>query len=483
MEILRNIPLKVKAGCRLSLYNGEIEWGHPNRMASIHFYCGKKGDRLVLKDKNYEFAVAGYAKDFDSKYIYTYDYEKNENWTTYSGNPSPAEYYKDEYVFTEEIYFRINLRKADGSDIENNVTESIEEILVWEKPTEYSGKDLEDKVRRIEIFRDELNSTVETVKEKKNNDSIVFLLLTDTHFVVNGIWEETVINMKMVAEQIGVDGTIHLGDCTDGLVSKEITSDYVNGTFKQLNQIAGPLYYTIGNHDTNYFGNNPEKFSIEEAADFYLDRKYAFEESYKDKDSEGNLEDRGEIFRENGKAYYYVDYSTKKLRLIFLDSFDYSETIRYGFSDEELDWFSIIIEKTPADWGVTVFSHVPPLGRLHYWSSEIRGSERLISILKKKNTSGMGKVLGYIHGHNHADQIDMHEGFPIISIGCSKCEYFTDKKPKGAVTYERSLNTVSQELWDVLIISTKKQSLEFVRFGAGENRSVTNCPANYTNYI
>ena len=84
----------------------------------------------------------------------------------------------------------------------------------------------------------------------------------------------------------------------------------------------------------------------------------------------------------------------------------------------------------------------------------------------------VGNILAYIHGHTHADYIYTERAFPIASIGCAKCEDMTDKKPPGSVTQPRRLGTVSQELWDVLIVKPQKWRIECIRFGAGENRQI-----------
>ena len=81
-------------------------------------------------------------------------------------------------------------------------------------------------------------------------------------------------------------------------------------------------------------------------------------------------------------------------------------------------------------------------------------------------------MLGWIHGHNHADQIYDKRAFPIIGIGCSKIEDFLEHKPEGAVTYSRQQGGETQELWDLLVIHPSKMSMDFLRFGAGEDRHV-----------
>lgn len=55
------VKLKVRIGCRLSLTTGEIEWGHPDRMSTLHFYHAYPGSRLYLLNKEYAFAIASYS--------------------------------------------------------------------------------------------------------------------------------------------------------------------------------------------------------------------------------------------------------------------------------------------------------------------------------------------------------------------------------------------------------------------------------------
>ena len=60
------------------------------------------------------------------------------------------------------------------------------------------------------------------------------------------------------------------------------------------------------------------------------------------------------------------------------------------------------------------------------------------------------QILAYIHGHTHGEHIYRGSSFPIISVGCNKCEYFPDKKPEGCSAYQRKPDTVTQDLWDIL---------------------------------
>lgn len=481
-----------------------------DRACTLHFYLAEKGDVLHLLDRKYEYAVATYGLRTDPKYLYTYDYQPEENWAEYRHDLEQDKFIREDYVFTERVYFRVIFRnERKGSD-----TFGLEAILQWKtserqeevERTEESRPSVEghrtrerygrpqeeghsraqgtnssiqdgscslsewgDRFQKSKLkgdIRRETEATVQTVCDRQAKDSLNFLLMTDSHYTVNGTWKDTLDNLHLTIDvlkerRISLDGFLHLGDATDGLVQAEITRDYVKAMQKDIRNLELPLYYVLGNHDSNYFRNNPERFSEEEMLGLYLP--------------------------ERGRPYYFQDFDAEHLRMIFLDSFDPNENVRYGFPEGELDWLEDILRQTPSKWYVLVFSHVPPTPRLHYWSKEIRGSGRLLRILREfqrrskesaecenreKIISG-GQLLGFIHGHNHADQIDYEEGFPIISIGCNKCEYFEDKKPAGAITYKRALGTVSQDLWDVLVISTETESLDFVRFGAGEDRHIS----------
>lgn len=486
-----------------------------NSACTLHFYLAASGDRLHLLDDRYEYAVALYSSEIEPRYIYTYDYQPEESWTTYRQDSLDSGFAGEDYMFSEKTFFRVVIRKkscgSTAGNKEDNQPEisAFSEVLEWQRVQKYAGGS--ESSASMDISMDvcteisaeittgapaettteapaeiatevsaEIEATVRTVKEKQAGETLNFLLMTDTHYTVNGTWDDTVRHLYRTVDGlktagVGLDGLIHLGDATDGLVQAEITRDYVSVMQEDIRGLGLPVYYVLGNHDSNYFRNNPERFSEEEIRELYL----------------GGRE----------RSYYYQDFEKQCLRMIFLDSFDPREKIRYGFHEEELDWLEDILRLTPSGWYVVIYSHVPPMPRLHYWSKEIRGSGRLLRILrnfqeqtyqeqtyqeqacqkqayeeasldKEGKSKSCGKLLGFIHGHNHADQIDYQEGFPIISIGCNKCEYFEDKKPEGAVTYKRTLGTYSQDLWDVLVISVKDETLDFIRFGAGESRHV-----------
>ena len=51
-------------------------------------------------------------------------------------------------------------------------------------------------------------------------------------------------------------------------------------------------------------------------------------------------------------------------------------------------------------------------------------------------------------------------------------EDFKREKPEGSWTYDRQQGTVTEDLWDVMVVHTDCAGIDFVRFGAGEDRHV-----------
>jgi hypothetical protein len=417
-------------GMKIRACDGCEELGFPEIMSTPFFYKANSSDRLILKDKGYKFNVATYSPEIEPHLIYTYCYSPNESWTVYRNDMCGDSYRQDEYVFNETVYFRVCLRKVDGSLFSDN--EEMDTILSFET-TRVSTATKPWIIPEAKRVAQKVNSIRET-------GTLVFALLTDTHYVVNGTWEDTLSAVRETHNTVKFDGAIHLGDFTDGMVTGEVTRSYVNRVIDDLKSLRVPFFGVLGNHDSNYFKNNPERFSLKEQCNLYLGRD---------------------------EPRYYADFHNEKLRFIFLESFDPDEKIRYGYSSECINWLDRTLEEMSGDWAAIIFSHLPPMTKLQYWAKEIRGEEQLLNVLNKNKK----KILAWINGHNHADKID-YDPFPVVSLVNAKCEAFTEHKTDGFITPSRKLDEISQEAWDVMVINSAKKSIQFIRYGAGEDRVV-----------
>ena len=442
------LTFTARAGLTIRASTGLEGLGEPDRMSTVFFYEASPGDRLRLLDERYLFNVATYDPVVDESYIYTFRYQPDQSWTKYNGDLSGGSYRREDYVFTKPCYFRLCLKRTDGADFHAREAERINEIIAFSEKTRLSAP--ADTKPFITHERDKL---LEKINKKRADGAFLFALLTDTHRTVNGTWDDTLTSLKTTHEKAKFDGIIHLGDLTDGMVTAAATRRYAGDIILDLRSMGVPLFVTIGNHDTNYYQNNTEPLSIEEQCDLYL----AHADSY--------------TVRAPGKPWYYKDFKEFGMRFVFLHSFDYTQENRYGFVPHCLAWLKDTLENTPGDVDVLVFSHLTPLVKLQYWTDHIRGSDELVELLEEFNSKPQsGKILAYINGHNHADQIYRGLSFPIVSIGCAKTEFFLEYKPEGSHTPERRLSEASQELWDALLVTKKR--LDFLRFGAGFDRAV-----------
>ena len=452
----KRLKLDITAGYRTALYDGCLVPDSPYHMATEFFYPVSKGDYIECIHKDYVFAVATFSTDREEKYIYTYDYKTDSAWLTYRQDLTPDSYARDTYVFREDGYCRICVKRIDGMEMTAKDADKINSILAFYAEVKpYQGK---------ACFEPEIADTVKKVEDiwhsaaKADSDLLALALLTDSHYTVNGTWEDTADNIKKVLTQLdereksgscsekkcSMDGIVHLGDFTDGMTTKKVTSAYTEWMLDDLCQNGLPVYVALGNHDSNYFRGNKQRFSMEEQKELFG------------------------LARE----YYYRDYTGQKLRCLFLSSYDAETPVRYGFSEEEVAWVKETLDETPAGFKVLVFSHEAPLDILDYWARIVRNGKKLMQVLEEYNAREDAQILAYIHGHTHADYVYRGSSFPIVSLGCNKCEYFLDKKPEGSHTYARKPDTVTQDLWDVLVVDGNRECLHFVRFGAGEDRVV-----------
>ena len=423
--------LKIRAG------DGGGELGFPEMLSTPLFYRAHIGARLTLLDAAYKFNVATYRPEVDPRWLYTYDYAPEQNWTSYRGDLNGESYRQADYLFNESIYFRVCLRKVDGGLF--GPAEDINDSLVFEadeQPAEPAKPWLVAEARQV----------AQKVRAIRQPGEFAFALMADTHYTVGGTWEDTRAAVKLVNEEVGLDGIIHLGDLTDGMVMGEVTRHYVKNMLTCLKASGLPVWVALGNHDSNYFRNNPERLSEEEQCEIYLDGK---------------------------RARYYVD--LPRLRLIFLDSFEPDEELRYGYSQECALWLAEALENLPEGGTALILSHLPPLTRLQYWAKALRGEKEIMGVLKRS----ADKILAWVNGHNHADRLDNDEGFPIVSIANAKCEAFTEHKTEGFVTQERRLGEASQELWDVMLVNIEERRANFIRFGSGGDRLISNGKARW----
>ena len=382
------------------------------------------------------------------RFVHTYDYEPESNGTTYRPELS-GEVPEAGLVLESDGYVRLVLRsKEEGTAPAGAGTDS--------RAVSGSGTladELRDLLRAVSLelpaergpFEEEADRVSARVGEMSSPGDLTLLLLADSHYAFGGTWETTARDLAAVSKRVRPLAVIHLGDLTDGYTPLALTMQVVRRMLRDLRGLGVPHWLCIGNHDLNYFRGNTQVLDKKSACRLYLGRE---------------------------KADYSEDIPRAKVRLIFLDSFDPAAEERYGFEAGAIRFLKGALRTMPAGYRAVVFSHVPPLARLHVWSDTIRNGDEAIALCERFNRRSGGKFLAWIHGHNHADQVFEERSFPIVGIGCSKMESFKEKKPEGAFPPERERGTASEDLFDVLVIHRDSDSLDLIRYGAGEDRHI-----------
>lgn len=445
---MKKQELQLRTGWQINTESGMCERASDDCMSTFLFLSVFEGSVLSINSNDYEYKVFYYSKDIPEEYIYTYSYQDEQQWTNYQEQEFVDKWISGASSFDKERYVRLVIRRIDRQTLtEFDVNIAAEQIML-EQPIIKKDSFIQKKDVEKELYK-----TIKTIQQHRTEDSLVFTLLTDTHYVVNGNWEHTVETICAVNEVVHPDGIIHLGDLADGILDKELCGWYSHQVIDKIKEMQLPFYLAIGNHDTNYFRNNPELLNKEEQCRAYLEEIVA-----------GKCEEN--------QLWYHANFPKQKMRFLFLHSFDATEQIRYGFPLEEIEWVKKQLHELPEDYQVILFSHDAPLARLDYWAAEIRNGEILTAYLEEWNRSHQNRILAFVHGHTHADYIYTEREFPIVSVGCSKCEYFPDKKPEGSIRYRREMGTVGEMLWDTMIIKPEQKRIEFVRFGAGVDRSI-----------
>ena len=419
----RNMDVDVETGLLISVPGCAV-----NRLP----YPVRKGDKIRPAAGGIRLKVFFYLPEIPDELIHTYTYQPESNWTTYCPECSNHEWSEAEHTICEDGFIRVAAAPPGESPAWAD-TVFVEKAEPAPSPIpDWMAKETEDLCRRVEAGR--------------QSGDLVLLLLADTHNAVGCTWPDTLQSLRLTADRLHPDAAVHLGDLTDGLLPTYYTRLLTDLVLEELRGVCGQLWCCVGNHDRNRFRGNPKGISREECAERILRQK---------------------------APWYKVKLPEKKLMLLFLDSFDPDEKERYGFSAEEVRWVRRTLRFVPRGYRVLIFSHVPPLAEIHVWSDTIRNEKRMLRCVQRFHARRNGAVLAWIHGHSHADQVYEKLPFPVIGIGCAKLEDFREHKPEGSVTWERIRGTASQELWDVLLIHAGEGSLDFFRFGAGQDRHVS----------
>ena len=415
------------------------------------------GDLIALNDQDARFRVWCYRRQFEDSLAYAYSYDAESNWTTLDIDASMPAFGNDPWRAPYDCFVRVTVSVPSAGLSARTLGDIIEvdrnDLQACDRNPQFAGNldgatGPQDGIPAY--FQEEADRVCACVENMREQGDLVLIVLSDIHYSTGCIWDETARNVQHVAKRIKPDAIVQLGDVSDGIAPVAVTRSFVSRVLGDLKACDVPVYSCVGNHDANYFKGNSESLSVEECALLYLGRK---------------------------EPWYAVDFDKSKTRCVFLQTFDPTRKVRYGFASQEVRWLKKTLRATPEGYKVIVFSHLPLFAEIHYWSDTLLNEKRIISVLRTFDQARGGGVLAYVHGHSHVDQIYRKLAFPDVSIGCAKFEDFEECKPAGSTTPHRAFGDVSQDLWDVVVVKPESDVIDFIRFGAGDDRHVV-CHGN-----
>lgn len=342
----------------------------------------------------------------------------------------------------------------------------------------FSGKDYSDEIAALQSEVDALKASsggdaipsyvmkeAEEVANKilsvRNENSLVLLMASDLHINMNDPSARISIKhmgqgMKEICKHTIPDATVLLGDyvsnaslsVAEAKAEIKYANKCVNGVMNSV-----PTIWLNGNHDCsnqsiakdeagdyiNRLKNN-EMYDLIGSNNFYVPEVYV---------------NKNEI----SKNYGYIDFENQKIRLIYLNTSDMSDTINHStscFRKIQGEWLvnealDLSGKKTDeSNWGVIVCSHHPFTSRediktilfgfvdKQSGSTSINNTSDTVSF---NFTNVKAKFISHFHGHIHNFRTDTYMssgGNSVVSItipnaGPGQNNYYDDR-PKITVT-------------------------------------------------
>ena len=384
------------------------------------------------------------------------------------------------------------IREKNGTTTKYKVSEMGAAVMALPNEDTITHADIPSYVKA------EALAVAEKVKAVLQNDSIVFLAISDFHHTgpqVDG-WQ-TNINagnlhacqaLKVLSYSLPkIDFACMLGDVTFG--NAQTTTALMQQQFDQINGLLGeawrgiPQLRTVGNHDTG-------EYSTLVGAQFLKNNIWKYNE--------------GAVYGSEEYGYCYRDFAEKKLRVICLNTCEgetvSGESAAYCCSPEQLLWFAQTLyavgSKTDsAQWGIIVLGHYPlDLGGAHPTGNIVKAyvaGESTVQNGVTVNFSGhnSAKFIANVHGHNHCFQFGkLHsvangQGTEFDAWRMCTPNACFYRNNSGVVTmngisfgdpapHDKTAGTGKDTAFNVNVINPSEQVLYSFCYGAGIDRTI-----------
>ena len=302
-------------------------------------------------------------------------------------------------------------------------------------------------------------------------EDLCFAVLTGTR--LSDFADHTDENICAVDALTPFDGVIHLGDILNGSIPEKATRFVLAQELERFRRCtnSGKLYMACGDED----GFRSERYVGQIVTGIVTDERWYQETAY--------LAQYPDLHRPQNKPYYYVDFDSRKTRLIFLSSYVsqideqaeiFEKSCQYGTA--QLVWLKEAALDLPAGWTVLVFSHALPSSRFETghdpWNYMNYASEPAMMLLRQAQKRGV-RIGGWFAGHYACDCETVFCRIPYFLIDSVCAQPSKSASPDVRKYTERKLGTETEDLWDALILKPEQRQLHLLRFGVGKDRVFT----------
>lgn len=384
------------------------------------------------------------------------------------------------------------IREKNGTTTKYKVAEMGAAVMALPSKDNITQSDIPSYVKA------EALAVAEKVKAVLQNDSIVFLAVSDFHHTGPQVdsWQ-TNINagnlhacqaLKVLSYSLPkIDFACMLGDVTFG--NAKTTTELMQQQFDQINGWLGeawrgvPQLRTVGNHDTG-------EYSTLVGAQFLKNNIWKYNE--------------GAVYGSEEYGYCYRDFAEKKLRVICLNTCEgeivSGENAAYCCSPEQLLWFAQTLyavgsKADAAQWGIIVLGHYPldlggayPTGNIV--KAYVAGESTVQNgVTVNFNGHNSAKFIANVHGHNHCFQFGkLHsvangQGTEFDAWRMCTPNACFYRNNSGVVTmngisfgdpapYDKTAGTGDDTAFNVNVINPSEQVLYSFCYGAGIDRTI-----------
>ena len=297
-----------------------------------------------------------------------------------------------------------------------------------------------------------LDNKVEAINEaiaKCKGNSETFFWITDMHWEPDFNTRKAPLLIKYIASRTGINRILNGGDTGNSQVICE-------NAISQLRKAIGSnsVYTVTGNHEI-VDASRYERPFIRVADEL-----------------RGHNSDI--VYGDGNKSYFYFDIIGSKTRYIGLSSFGLylNNECESCYTPEQLEWFKNIALNVETGWTVIVFTH--SLYSLDINTDKLitspSGANAFIDVID--NYQGKGAIACVLIGHTHRDRI--HIGSTEVPYIISASDRYATYQ--GDINVERTLRTISEQHFEVVVIDKEKKQVKLFSIGANARDGYDNEP-------